>query len=425
MKITICTKDAKDLFGGAFVWLIPFVTELRKKGVDVSLVFFLDHDYDHCPTIQDLQNKGFTCHYQKWLSKTYYTSNTEDRVKWILKKVKQEKPDIFLVNTVVPGFYASRWIREWGILTVGIIHSDHQFYDALVREFGNRDSKFCLDAFIAVSSYLKEKIKKSDASCNVPVSVIACGTASSGLIANFKNRPFSIAYAGRLETEAKRILETVKAFCVAVKEVAGIQFEIYGDGSERERAQEIIESNGASDKVLLKGVLPTHELRKALADCQAFTLLSDYEGLPVALMEAMEVGLVPICKEIDSGIPDLVKQGSTGFLVKNREDSFLEALKELTSNRELWAMMSNNARKLIVKDYLVDSITQKYLDLFHNLKMEFTPTAEKVIPKRIKLPAINKHFVSGDNRKPTLGIFVLSILRRLLNRLRIVAMTNS
>ncbi|WP_371821102.1 glycosyltransferase [Chloracidobacterium sp. D] len=45
-----------------------------------------------------------------------------------------------------------------------------------------------------------------------------------------------------------------------------------------------------------------------------FVLLSDYEGLPIALMEAMATGLVPICTAMRSGIGQLVVDGVTGCM---------------------------------------------------------------------------------------------------------------
>ncbi|QUV81159.1 glycosyltransferase [Chloracidobacterium sp. D] len=62
------------------------------------------------------------------------------------------------------------------------------------------------------------------------------------------------------------------------------------------------------------GLVDNARIQALMAEHHMFVLLSDYEGLPIALMEAMATGLVPICTAMRSGIGQLVVDGVTGCM---------------------------------------------------------------------------------------------------------------
>ncbi len=81
-------------------------------------------------------------------------------------------------------------------------------------------------------------------------------------------------------------------------------------GAIAERAQEL----GMADDVQLLGALPPARVREELLAADIFCLPTSAEGLPVALMEAMAIGL-PVVTTFISGIPELVIDGVTGCVV--------------------------------------------------------------------------------------------------------------
>lgn len=91
--------------------------------------------------------------------------------------------------------------------------------------------------------------------------------------------------------------------------------------------------------------------------------MSDFEGLPVALLEAMAAGVVPLARSIPSGIPELIQHERTGLLVVKNPAKAAETLVELSRNKELWQHCSANARALVESAYSSDRCFDLWLAL--------------------------------------------------------------
>ena len=86
------------------------------------------------------------------------------------------------------------------------------------------------------------------------------------------------------------------------------------------RLRTLIEQYQLEDVVEMPGFKPSHEVKAMLDDADVFLLPSvtgadgDMEGIPVALMEAMAVG-IPVVSTLHSGIPELITSEHSGWLV--------------------------------------------------------------------------------------------------------------
>lgn len=142
-------------------------------------------------------------------------------------------------------------------------------------------------------------------------------------------------------------------------------------------------------------------------------LLSDYEGLPIALMEAMACGVVPICLRIRSGIPELVEDGVTGLLVSDRSDDFVAAVWRLRYEPQLWEKLSKAARAKIEAEYSNEVCTASWEAFLKQLQQGARQRRTITIPKRFNLPPVHPNLKREDNRKPPLHALPLLLLRRL------------
>ncbi len=143
--------------------------------------------------------------------------------------------------------------------------------------------------------------------------------------------------------------------------------EIYGEGSLSEVLQEEINARNLMDKVSLKGVVPRDEVFKAIADCDIFVSPSLWEGLPVALMEAMCVGLPCIVSDISShrevgGATEGVQLASPDVQVWRDQIYRLFMM----SHEERRALGKKN-REVIEKHFSVRWMQEQYRELYERL----------------------------------------------------------
>ncbi|WP_158783540.1 glycosyltransferase [Pantoea sp. BAV 3049] len=130
--------------------------------------------------------------------------------------------------------------------------------------------------------------------------------------------PLRIVSVARL-TEKKGLGVAVEA-CKHLKEQgANFEYTIVGNGDMEEELRNTIRSANLEDCVKMVGFRPQEEIKRYLDEADIFLLPSltaadgDMEGIPVALMEAMAVGL-PVVSSDHSGIPELIENNVSGWL---------------------------------------------------------------------------------------------------------------
>ena len=129
-----------------------------------------------------------------------------------------------------------------------------------------------------------------------------------------------------------------------------------GTGNLLEYYKHLAHTLGCEDKVEILGYRTDVPNILKLAD--AFIMASLREGLPVSVMEAMSNGLPIIASNI-RGNRDLVEDRANGLLVDlNEPDGFLNALKELSQNKQLCKEMGQQSREKIQKFSIQEVLKQ-------------------------------------------------------------------
>ena len=418
LRVTFCIYDKPGSVGGPVSWVQRLIPVLRDSGMEVRCLFLL-HYGETGQALDALRREGFDCR------SIVAHDRTEDRVRWILEQLRENPPDVFVPNLVVAGYYAARWAKEAGIPTVGILHSDDEYYRALQSEFVSGAPAYRLSSVVCVSKELERQVVDRKPATTV-VRRIPYGVPVPAERARRAEDPLRIAFAGRLAEEQKRISEVTRALCRAVREIPGTEAVLYGDGAQRETVERILATEGAGLPVSLAGFVASGDIQQRFLEADVIVLLSDYEGLPIALMEAMACGCVPVCLNMRSGIPELVEDGVTGLLVTDRGEDFVRAVRQLKSDPLLLQRLSRSARDRIASEFSNQVCGAAWADHLRELGGHPHPRRRIRVPRRLRLPKFNPALESPEQRAgvPSLPlrlfrrgrIFGGQIKRILLNR---------
>jgi colanic acid/amylovoran biosynthesis glycosyltransferase len=409
LKILFCAYDRPGhIATGPNAWVQRLIPDLRKTyNLDVHTLFIYSGKYSECPTLHFFEQNNLPIKTINREERPFVS----DQVRSILSILKAESFNVLVANLVIPAFYAARYLKAFNIPVVGVMHSNDDFYRGVIRKFIKGKTENQLTTVVSVSNYINNLAYCE--TTDILYKVIPCGTPILGKQSNWNGeRPLKIIYAGRLVIEAKQILKLAKAFCEASKINNDLVFSIYGDGDQEENVKNIIASCNCEDRVELFEALPPSEIIKKISEHHLFTLMSDYEGMPLSLMEAMACGVVPVCYINEGGIDEIIKHGVNGFIITNRDEDYQTKLKTLSDNPELWKTMSKNAMDTIKNKYSSDITHQQWFELLQSFKDN--PTKKIKLPRRIKLEGELLHY--GDNRMPDFSTkFKSSMANKWLN----------
>lgn len=165
--------------------------------------------------------------------------------------------------------------------------------------------------------------------------------------------------------EKKGIEYAIRAVAAVIKENMSIEYRIVGDGPLKDQLNKLINDLGVSTYIKILGWKNQNEIVELVSDSDILLAPSvtssdgDQEGIPVAIMEALSQGLIVISTS-HSGIPELVIDGKTGFLVSEKNVIELkQKLLYVLDNPEIWQFISQGGRKIVEENYNIKTLNTK------------------------------------------------------------------
>jgi colanic acid/amylovoran/stewartan biosynthesis glycosyltransferase WcaL/AmsK/CpsK len=167
--------------------------------------------------------------------------------------------------------------------------------------------------------------------------------------------PLRLLTVARL-VEKKGIEYALRAVRQLDQEGMDLSYEVVGDGPLKQKLELQVEKLGLAERVRLVGAQSHAQVQQALD--RANILLApcvtardgDQEGIPNVLREAMAVGL-PVIATHHSGIPELVEDGVSGYLVPERDPAaIVRAVRHLADHPEQWLPLARAARARVEED---------------------------------------------------------------------------
>ena len=162
-------------------------------------------------------------------------------------------------------------------------------------------------------------------------------------------------------TEKKGIKYAIKAVANLLATTnLNVRYQIIGDGPLRKTLQFLVNELNLQNHVLLLGLKTRSEIVRYLKESDILLAPSvsasdgDMEGIPMVLMEAMAMGL-PVVSTYHSGIPELVSDGVTGFIVPERDEIALsKTVVKITQSVDTVASIVENARHFVEENFNID-----------------------------------------------------------------------
>ena len=118
------------------------------------------------------------------------------------------------------------------------------------------------------------------------------------------------------------------------------------------------------ENVFFLGNLPNAAMYNSIADL--FILPTNYEGLPIVIIEAMSFGR-PIVASNVGGVSELVQDGVNGYAVENKAEVFADKIKYILENPEVEEKMSENSKTSYKENFTVERMVKQYKDLYKTL----------------------------------------------------------
>lgn len=140
---------------------------------------------------------------------------------------------------------------------------------------------------------------------------------------------------------------------------------LVGDGPQRAHIQTLVQTLHLEGAVLFAGAVD--DAWRYLGACDIAVLTSAHEGSPNAVVEAMAMGL-PVVATAVGGIPDLVAEGRTGFLVRAEDDERLAArLIELLDSKSIRNTFGQAAQAVAIERFSISASVSAHLSLYTDL----------------------------------------------------------
>jgi glycosyltransferase involved in cell wall biosynthesis len=170
-----------------------------------------------------------------------------------------------------------------------------------------------------------------------------------------------VGTAGRL-TGQKGLEFLIQAATLLRPRYPDLRVLLVGDGDQRGALEEQARAAGLDDRVHFLGI--RMDIPDLLGVFDIYALPSRWEGLPMAVLEAMAAGLPVVASDV-GGVPTAIRDGMEGFLVPPGEPAALAgALAKLLSDPDLRARMGTASLRRYEHNFTLEEMTRRYEALY-------------------------------------------------------------
>ncbi|AHM58432.1 group 1 glycosyl transferase [Flammeovirgaceae bacterium 311] len=161
----------------------------------------------------------------------------------------------------------------------------------------------------------------------------------------------------------KRLDLFIKVVEAIAKRNEKVSVIMIGDGPEKPQVEAEAASLGLLGRVYFEGL--QHNVKPYLDITDIYLMTSDFEGLPIALLEAMSMSCAPVATEV-GGIPELVQNEISGLLRPAGDiDALQEAVESLIQDSRRRLEIAANARLRIEQQFSMKKMVRELEEVYH------------------------------------------------------------
>lgn len=231
------------------------------------------------------------------------------------------------------------------------------------------------DLFLPLSQCFASKLK--ELGCNeAKIIVHSIGVdmtrfVSSGRNYNKRNNIILLT-VGRF-VEKKGYEYSIRAVAKLLEQHQDMKYLIAGEGPLKKNLVMLASELKITKNIEFLGTINQNEAIELYKKADIFILPSvtaksgDKEGTPTVLIEAQATGL-PVVSTFHSGIPEIVENGKSGFLVQERDvNTLAEKIDFLIQHPELREEMGRYGRKFVEQKFDIKKLNKRLVEIYSNL----------------------------------------------------------
>ncbi|MGE7918115.1 glycosyltransferase family 4 protein [Viridibacillus sp. NPDC093762] len=252
-------------------------------------------------------------------------------------------------------------VHGWAF-TEGVKPIKRWIYQQIERAFARKTTKIITVSNYDYSLAIEKKVGKKD-----NMTTIHNGIHSSGKQVFSQNKIPKIIMVARFEQPKRQDLLIEVLSTMKEKEW---QLVFIGDGKEMEATKALSLQHDIAHRVTFLG--SRDDIETQLQQADLFVLLSNFEGLPISILEAMRAQLPVIASNV-GGVPEIIIDGETGYIVNHDIQVIKDRLIQLLENRDLRLQLGHAGCRYFEDRFsfhsMYDKTVSQYLQA-HNVKKE-------------------------------------------------------
>ena len=258
--------------------------------------------------------------------------------------------------------------HDFGRAVVLILHGDTDYYyDLAVRH------EPIVHAFIAYSRRIYDRLRNLLPHRSSTIFHLPYGVRRARRVRRPSSGPLRLIFAGRIEQDQKAVFDLPEIDRALAARGVQVAWTIAGAGPDD---VELRRRWSFNPSVRWLGRLDTPALLDLYADHDVFVLPTRYEGFPVALLEAMSAGVVPVVSDIASGVPEAVDSEAVGLRPPIGDSlAFADSIARLAGDRERLNRMSEAAHLVVASRFDIHDRVGAYQALYARWADLYRPLA--------------------------------------------------